>query len=318
MWLRITLTVRDSSGATATATRDIFPKKAVSEFQIVGTPTNGWGPYEVDRSNGETGAADGHTITLSGVPYLRGLGVHAPSDVAFNINRACSGSFIADIGVDGEVGAAGSVVFQVFGDGTKLYDSGITRGGDVRKTVNVSVANKAELRLVVTDGGDGKGSDHADWGGARVTGCGTAPPANPITNLQVSDGANSGNWSVQTNLQPGNTVYGDRSFTFASVPAVVAGGAWIRAANASKAYTASPLATFSLAAAADVYIAFDNRAAIPSWVDASWADTGSDLTTAEGTATRAFSLYKKRFTAGTVTLGPIANTGISMYTVVVK
>jgi glucose/arabinose dehydrogenase len=318
MWLRITLTVRDSGGATSTVTRDIFPKTAVSTFPVIGTPSNGWGPYEVDRSNGETGAADGHTITLSGVPYLRGLGVHAPSDIAFNINRTCSGSFIADVGVDGEVGNLGSVVFQVFTDGTKVYDSGITRGGEVRKTVSVSVAGKAELRLVVTDGGDGKASDHADWGGARVTGCGTAPPANPIANMTVSDSANAVDWSIRTNLQNGNTVYGDRAFTFSNVPAVVAGGAWIRAANDSKAYAGTPLVTFSLAAAADVYVAFDNRAAVPSWVDASWTDTGSDLTTAEGTNTRVFSIYKKRFNAGSVTLGPVNNTGISMYTVVLK
>jgi hypothetical protein len=318
MWLRITLTVRDSSGATSTVTRDIFPKTHISQFPVIGTPANGWGPYEVDRSNGEQGAADGHTITLSGVPYLRGLGVHAPSDIAFNLNRACSGSFVADLGVDGEVGNLGSVVFQVFVDGVKAYDSGVTRGGDVRKTANVSVANKAELRLVVTDAGDGKASDHADWGGARVTGCGGVTPPASIANLLVSDGANSGNWSVQGNLQVGNTVYGDRAFTFASIPAAVAGGNWIRAANASKAYTGTPLATFALAVAADVYIAFDNRAAVPGWIDSSWTDTGTDLTTSENGSIKAFSIYKKRFNAGTVTLGPINNTSISMYTVIVK
>jgi hypothetical protein len=148
-------------------------------------------------------------------------------------------------------------------------------------------------------------------------GCG-AVPIGQITNLAVSDGANAGAWSVQSNLQVGATVYGDRTYTIASLPAPLAGGNWIRAANASKAYAGSPLASFTLPAASDVYIAFDNRAAIPSWVDAGWADTGNDLTTSENGTTRAFSVYKKRFNAGSVTLGPVNNGGISMYVVVVR
>ena len=318
MWLRITLTVSDSSGATATATRDIIPRTPISQLPVIGTPVNGYGPYEVDRSNGEQGAADGHTITLAGVPYLKGLGVHAPSDVSFGLNGNCSGSFLSDLGVDGEVGARGSVVFQVWLDGVLAYDSGVTRGGEIRKKALASVAGKNTLRLVVTDGGDGDAYDHADWGGARVTGCGTTPPVATIGNLLVSDGTNSAAWSVQSNLQVGNTVYGDRTFTVAGLPAAVAGGRWVRTANASKSYTGTPLATFSLSAAADVYLAFDNRGALPSWVDSSWVDTGSDLTTSESGTSRAFSIFKKRFNAGTVTLGPLNNAGISMYLVIVK
>ena len=318
MWLRITLTVRDSSGATNTVTRDIFPRTQVSSFPLIGTPANGWGPYEVDRSNGEQGAADGRQISIGGVLYQRGIGVHAPSDLRFNLNRTCSGNFVADLGVDDEVADNGSVVFQVYLDGTLAYDSGVLTGASLRKTAIVPVANKAELRLVVTDGGNGDGYDHADWGGARVTGCGVPPAVTP-SNLLVSDGANSANWSVQSNLQVGNLSFGDRTFTFTAVPAVVAGGNWIRTANASKAYTGNPLATFAISAAADVYLALDNRAPLPSWVDSSWVDTGADLTMAESsTVSRGFSLFKKRFNAGTISLGPWNNTGTSMYTVIVK
>ncbi|HEX3140758.1 MAG TPA: NPCBM/NEW2 domain-containing protein, partial [Rhizobacter sp.] len=176
----------------------------------------------------------------------------------------------------------------------------------------------AELRLVVTDGGNGNGYDHADWGGARVTGCG-APPAVTISNLAVSDGANSANWSVQSNLQAGNTAYGDRTYTWSAVPAAVAGARWIRTANTSKSYTGTPIVSFSISAAADVYVALDNRSPLPSWVDSSWTDSGSDLTQAESsTVSRGFSLWRKRFNAGTVSLGPWSDAGTSMYTVIVK
>ena len=318
MWLRITLTVRDSSGATNSVTRDIFPRTQLSSFPLIGTPANGWGPYEVNRSNGEQGAADGLQISIGGVLYQRGLGVHAPSDLRFNLNLSCSGSFIADLGVDDEVGDNGSVVFQVYRDGVLAYTSPTITGSSLRTTAIVPVANTAELRLVVTDGGNGVGYDHADWGGARVTGCGV-PPAVTISNLAVSDGGNSADWSVQSNLQSGNTAYGDRTYTWSTVPAAVAGGRWIRTANDSKGYTGTPLVSFSISAAADVYVALDNRSPLPSWVDSSWVDSGADLTQAEsGTVSRGFSLFRKRFNAGTVTLGPWNNTGTSMYTVIVK
>ncbi len=140
-----------------------------------------------------------------------------------------------------------------------------------------------------------------------------------ISGMQVADTANAGAWSVQQNLQVNNTSYGDRTYTFTAVPAEVAGSSWIRTANASKTSTANPLVTFTLSAAADVYVALDNRSARPGWVDASWTDTGTDLSQAESaTVSRGFSLYRKRFNAGAVSLGAWNGGGSSMYTVIVK
>ena len=69
--------------------------------------TNGYGPYEKDRSNGESAAGDGRTIKLAGVSYSKGLGVHAGSDLRFPLTEGCS-TFAAKIGVDDEVGSGGS------------------------------------------------------------------------------------------------------------------------------------------------------------------------------------------------------------------
>jgi alpha-galactosidase len=86
---------------------------------------NGWGPVEKDTSNGEQVAGDGHTITLHGVTYAKGLGVHADSEVDVPLNGAYS-TFQADIGIDDEVlpNTASPVDFQVWADGVKLFDSG--------------------------------------------------------------------------------------------------------------------------------------------------------------------------------------------------
>jgi hypothetical protein len=131
------------------------------------TQTNSWGPVEKNRSNGETGATDGRTITLNGVTYAKGLGVHADSKLVYNLNGQYS-SFTSDIGVDDEVGSNGSVIFQVWTDGTKVYDSGTMNGSSATKTVTVDVTGKSQLWLVVTTSGNGNAFDHADWAGARL------------------------------------------------------------------------------------------------------------------------------------------------------
>ncbi|GAB4201619.1 MAG: hypothetical protein OHK0022_23820 [Roseiflexaceae bacterium] len=130
--------------------------------------TNGWGPVEKDRSNGEQGATDGLTITLNGTTYAKGLGVHAASDVRYSLGGTCS-TFQADVGLDDEVGTNGSVVFQVWADATKVFDSGTMTGSSATQQINASITGASELRLVVTDAGNGNGHDHADWANARVT-----------------------------------------------------------------------------------------------------------------------------------------------------
>jgi hypothetical protein len=128
---------------------------------------NGYGPLEKNMSNGDINANDGKTLTLEGVTYAKGLGVHADSEV----NVALDGkykTFLADVGVDDEVGANGSVEFKVIVDGQSVFESGVMTGGTATKNVNVDVTGKTELKLVVTNGGDGIDNDHADWAGARL------------------------------------------------------------------------------------------------------------------------------------------------------
>ncbi len=78
---------------------------------------------------------------------------------------------ISDVGVDDEVSENSTVVFQVFADDKKVFDSGTMRPDSETKRVSVSVSDVRYLRLVVTDGEDGINSDHADWAGARLVQC---------------------------------------------------------------------------------------------------------------------------------------------------
>ncbi len=128
---------------------------------------NGWGPPEIDRSNGEKADDDGGTITIGGVTFPRGVGVHAPSRITMALDGGCT-LFLADVGIDEEVGDHGSVTFVVLGDGSPLGNSGVVRGAQAPVPLAVDVSGVDALTLVVTPAKDGNGFDHADWGDARL------------------------------------------------------------------------------------------------------------------------------------------------------
>ncbi|WP_034226902.1 NPCBM/NEW2 domain-containing protein, partial [Actinotalea ferrariae] len=62
----------------------------------------------------------------------------------------------------------GSVVFQVWDGSKKLADSGVIRGGQPAKSMVVDVTGRSNLRLVVTNAGNGSTQDHANWGDAHL------------------------------------------------------------------------------------------------------------------------------------------------------
>lgn len=151
--------------------------------------TNGWGPYEKDRSNGEQASGDGKALTLNGVTFAKGLGVHAVSNLQYRLGGKCS-TFTATIGVDDEVGINGSLTFQVYIDGGKLYDSGPMAGDTASKPITVDVTGTKVLRLAVVDAGATFAFEHADWANAIVR-CTEKPPT-PVVVVPVGAAINPG------------------------------------------------------------------------------------------------------------------------------
>ena len=139
----------------------------VSDLPFV-SATNGWGPVERDMSNGEQAAGDGHTITINGATYAKGLGTNAISDVKLYLGGHCT-TFTASVGVDDETGGGGTVTFSVLADGTTLTTTPVIGGHQAATGLSVDVTGARILDLVVGDGGDGNGNDHGDWGGAQIS-----------------------------------------------------------------------------------------------------------------------------------------------------
>jgi uncharacterized protein (DUF1800 family)/fibronectin type 3 domain-containing protein len=161
---------------------------------------NGWGRYERDRSNGESRPRDGDPLKINDVQYGRGLGVHALSDLRYQLFGKYK-TFLADVGVDDEVGPGGSVIFEVWLDGTRKFTSPLLKGTDAAVPVSLDVTGVNELKLIVRDGGDGITRDHADWAGARVS---TAAAANPNPNPNPNPSPQPPGIPTELTATPGN------------------------------------------------------------------------------------------------------------------
>nr|WP_229259592.1 right-handed parallel beta-helix repeat-containing protein [Duganella aceris] len=140
-----------------------------------------------------------------------------------------------------------------------------------------------------------------------------------LINMTVGDTANAADWSIRRNLQVGNTLYGDRTLTITTLPALYLGADWIRAANDSKAYTGATLVSFTVTRNATVYVASDDRIVTkPGWL-AAWTATTDKLVETEGSVARNYTIYKKEFAANAlVSLGASGSTSYNNYAVMVK
>ena len=107
-------------------------------------------------------------LTLQGKKYPYGLGTHAHSEIHFNLAANYS-SFSALVGLDdSQLGGPGSITFEVWVDGRLAFKSTVLRAGDRPDPINISVEGAQQLRLVVTDAGNGIQCDHADWANAML------------------------------------------------------------------------------------------------------------------------------------------------------
>jgi alpha-glucosidase len=129
--------------------------------------TNGYGrPQQRDHSHG--GDKPPATLTIAGKTFAKGIGSHAASSLTTWLGGACT-RFVADVGVDDDVEVTeGSVTFVVVGDGQTLATTPVIRSGSTATHLDLNVSGVERLTLSTTDGGDGKNSDHADWGTASL------------------------------------------------------------------------------------------------------------------------------------------------------
>lgn len=112
----------------------------------------------------------GGPMRIAGTTYAHGIGVNAPGEVTFYLGGRCS-RVTAVAGLDDHVkdyDTGATARFQVYGDGTSLYDSGVTRPGTAL-AIDVDVTGVDTLTLRANDAGDGSYGDRSDWAQPTVT-----------------------------------------------------------------------------------------------------------------------------------------------------
>ena len=164
-------TVTDSQGNTSKATRNIVvyderDSEYVSNHDWKSQQT-GWKEALKDKS------VSGNELRLTNsenkeVVYKKGIGTHAHSEIVYDLTDKNVDHFTSWVGVDrNQLGRPSSIEFKVLADGKEVYKSGVMRVGDAQKFVAINLTGVKELKLVVTDGGDGNGSDHGNWADAK-------------------------------------------------------------------------------------------------------------------------------------------------------
>ncbi len=112
----------------------------------------------------------GHTISINGQTYSKGLWTHSfrdstPADIVFDVSDGKYSSFKATVGLDDQ-GSQGSVQFQILVDGVLKGESPVMLPKQTHQLM-VDLTAARELTLRVLNGGDDYGWDHAVWGQAR-------------------------------------------------------------------------------------------------------------------------------------------------------
>jgi hypothetical protein len=123
----------------------------------------GWGTLGVNKS------VMGKPLAIGNRSFEHGFGTHAPGELLFDLAGEYE-RFESWVGVDAAMipHKLGSTEFVVYGDGRELFRSGVMHETDPAKRVSVDVAGVQQLKLAVTDGGDGINGDNADWAEAVV------------------------------------------------------------------------------------------------------------------------------------------------------
>lgn len=111
---------------------------------------------------------DGSPLVIDGKTYEHGLTTHAHSEAIYFL-----GGKFEHFHAMPQAWQNATVTFQVYADDRKVFDSGqLVRWQS--KTVDLPLGGVQELKLVVTDSGNGKGGDHASWVDAYLVPAGSA------------------------------------------------------------------------------------------------------------------------------------------------
>ncbi|MCX4859122.1 sigma-70 family RNA polymerase sigma factor [Streptomyces canus] len=133
---------------TPTPTSTPPPPPAVYQWSELAYDVSGDGSEPEMRIGESSWVWQRYGVSVADQEYAHGVTVHGRSSVTIDLNRACS-SYDAMVGVDDMTLGLGKVYFSVYADGVRLWRSGLVEAGDRAVPVQVNLAGRRTVRLVV-------------------------------------------------------------------------------------------------------------------------------------------------------------------------
>ncbi|NQZ66475.1 MAG: NPCBM/NEW2 domain-containing protein [Lentisphaeria bacterium] len=96
-----------------------------------------------------------------------GISMFAPALMEYSLNKQFK-TLKASYGIDAVTEGKGSIVFEIWLDQKKVWNSKVISGLDKVQKLEVDVTGGKRLRLIITDGGDGNKFDVGNWGNIEI------------------------------------------------------------------------------------------------------------------------------------------------------
>ncbi|MBO0867902.1 MAG: NPCBM/NEW2 domain-containing protein [Micromonosporaceae bacterium] len=149
---------------------------AQSGFQVAAAPT---GTVYLDQLKWLSAASSFHSplvdisyfgtpLAIHGVVYPHGLWANSIATIYYYLGGNCS-RFTADLGLDDSVMGQGALDYQLYADGSKIYDSGVVRNATPTVHADVDVSGAHILELYVGEGNGTIQFGNADFGSPQLT-----------------------------------------------------------------------------------------------------------------------------------------------------
>ncbi|MFK4105013.1 sigma-70 family RNA polymerase sigma factor [Streptomyces sp. NPDC019531] len=142
------------------------PPPAVYQWSGLAYDVSGDGTEPEMRIGESSWVWQRYGVSIADQEYAHGVTVHARSSVTIDLNRECS-SYDTMVGVDDMTLGLGKMYFSVYADGVRLWRSGLVEGGDPAVPVQVNLAGRETVRLVVEPHSPFDDLMLADWAESR-------------------------------------------------------------------------------------------------------------------------------------------------------
>lgn len=110
-------------------------------------------------------SVSGAELKIKGETFIHGLGVHADSKITYKVKPEYKFFHVVPGADDAH---HGSFIMKILLDNKEVYNSGTINSGKQKnpEAQLIDLSGVKELTLIVEQGEDGKGGDHADWASA--------------------------------------------------------------------------------------------------------------------------------------------------------